>query len=287
MNRVKRNKIVVSACCVYLLLFVNFKLKASDTLYINRDTLTISPVFFQKAALNTDTLFNVKNAVLDFPLGVNIDLTIINNDTITHSVKLPNSSGAVNIAAEGTASVTISDLPMGTYLLYVESDVGYFLGAGAAIRVGINGQKFAWDLWDQDPALTEDFGNQIISELPSTYRPTLFTLNGGVEPMDPNSGSMIMGNVGDTIYISIFNNGNMDHPMHFHGYHIEIIQASKQPHTVGWLKDSFPVLAKEAMTVRLIPHQPGEFPVHNHNLIATLFNNGYPKGMITMLMIEE
>ena len=41
------------------------------------------------------------------------------------------------------------------------------------------------------------------------------------------------------------------------------------------------------MTVRLVPHQPGDFPVHNHNLVATLFNNGYPRGMVTMLMIQE
>lgn len=287
MHKFTGNFLVFRFVCAVFLILLSNSLKAGDTLYINRDTLSISPVFFQKAAINVDTVFNSKNAVLDYPSGANIDLTIINTDTITHSVKLPSSNGAVNIAAGQSTSITISGLSMGTFLLYIESSVGYFLGAGAVIRVGITGQKFAWDLWDQDPDLTADFGNQLITQLPSTYRPTLFTLNGGVDPMDPLSGSMIMGNVGDTIYISIVNNGNMDHPMHFHGYHVEIIQATKQPNMVGWIKDSFPVLRKEAMTVKLIPHQPGEFPVHNHNLIATLFNNGYPKGMITMLMIQE
>lgn len=287
MFKSKQNKSIVFTVSVLLFIFLHTTIHAADTLYINRDTLTITPVFFQKAALNNDTVFNAENAVLDYPLGATIDLTIINNDTVPHSVRLPNSSGTINILAGLSASVSLIDLPMGTFLMPVESSVGSFLGAGALIRVGINGQKFSWDLWDQDPDLTEDFGSQTISQLPNTYRPTLFTINGSVDPMDPTNESIITGNVGDTIYISIANNGNMDHPMHFHGYHVKIIQATKQPHMVGWPKDSFPVLAKEAMTVMLVPHQPGEYPVHNHNLIATLFNNGYPKGMITMLMIEE
>lgn len=287
MFKSKQNKSIVFTVSVLLFIFLHTTIHAADTLYINRDTLTITPVFFQKAALNNDTVFNAENAVLDYPLGATIDLTIINNDTVPHSVRLPNSSGTINILAGLSASVSLIDLPMGTFLMPVESSVGSFLGAGALIRVGINGQKFSWDLWDQEPDLTEDFGSQTISQLPNTYRPTLFTINGSVDPMDPTNGSIITGNVGDTIYISIANNGNMDHPMHFHGYHVKIIQATKQPHMVGWSKDSFPVLAKEAMTVMLVPHQPGEYPVHNHNLIATLFNNGYPKGMITMLMIEE
>lgn len=287
MNQIDVHRIFTRFTIFIIVGFLNLNLKAADTLYINRDTLTVSSVFFQKASFNLDTVFNTKNAVLDYTLGSPIDLTIINNDTVSHSVKLPNSSGAINIGQGQSASITLSNLPKGTHLLSVESSVGQFLGAGAIIRVGINGQKYAWDLWDQDHDLTEDFGNENLSELPNIYRPTLFMLNGIVDTMDQNSGSMVMGNVGDSIYISIVNNGNMVHPLHFHGYHIEIIQSTHQPQTVGWIKDSFPVFVKEAMTVRLVPHQPGEFPVHNHNLIATMFNNGYPRGMITMLMIEE
>ena len=104
--------------------------------------------------------------------------------------------------------------------------------------------------------------------------------------MSMSVGAMIMGNVGDTITISIVNNGNMIHPIHFHGYHVELVQSTHQSEKIGWKKDSFPVFVKEGLTVRLVPHQPGEFPVHNHNLVATLFNNGYPLGMITMLMIN-
>lgn len=287
MKTISINKLVIRAALFFSVFLSSYFVKSADTLYINRDTVSISPVFFQKSAFNLDTVFNAKNAVLDFALGSPINLIIINNDTVSHAVRLPSSSGTINIDEGLSANITLNNLQKGTHLLYIESDVGYFLGAGAIIRVGISGQKFAWDLWDQDPAITEDFGNEVISELPSIYRPTLFTINGTVDPMDSLSGNVITGNVGDTIYISIANNGNMEHTMHFHGYHVEIIQSTHRPHTVGWLKDSFPILIKESMTVRLVPHQPGEFPVHNHNLVATLFNNGYPRGMITMLMIEE
>jgi DNA-dependent RNA polymerase auxiliary subunit epsilon len=287
MLQITRKTTLVRIALLFIVLSSSLCLKAADTLYINRDTLTITPVLFQKAAFNVDTVFNAKNAVLDYSVGAPIDLVIINNDTVNHVVRLPNLSGTVNISPSSSASITINSLQQGTYLLYIESDMGYFLGAGAVIRVGISGQKFAWDLWDQDPDLTNDFGNEVISQLPSTYRPTIFTINGVVDHMTPNSGNVVTGNVGDTIYISVVNNGNMDHTLHFHGYHIEIIQSTHQAHSIGWFKDTFPILVKEAMTVRLVPHQPGEFPVHNHNLIATLFNNGYPRGMVTMLMIQE
>lgn len=272
---------------LYLFLLLNFNVFGVDTLFINRDTLTITPVFFQKCSFNTSSVFNIKNAVIDIPLGEEKEFIVFNNDITNHEVNIPNTSGNEIIAPDEAVLIVISNLDYGTHLMYIESSVGNFLGAGVTIRVGVEGKKYAWDLWDQDPELTEGFGNGTYSSLPEVYRPRLFTINGGVEPMEMSSEAMVMGNVGDTIVISIVNTGNMIHPLHFHGYHVEIIQATIQTETVGWSKDSFPVMVKEAMTIRLVPHQPGEFPVHNHNLIATLFNNGYPKGMVTMLMIEE
>ena len=153
--------------------------------------------------------------------------------------------------------------------------------------MGIDSPKFSWDLWDQSPELAEDVFNGEATAIPSVYRPTFFSINGGVDPMDMMTGAVVMGNVGDSIYISIVNTGNMIHNIHFHGYHVEIIQSLEKPESIGWEKDSFPVFVKDAMTLLLVPHQPGEFPVHNHNLVATLFNNGSSLGMITMLMIQE
>ena len=35
-----------------------------------------------------------------------------------------------------------------------------------------------------------------------------------------------------------------------------------------WEKDTFPVFPGEAMTLLLVPDQPGMYPVHNHNLVT-------------------
>lgn len=266
-------------------LFLQFSF-GQDTLYINRDTTSISPVFFQKAAFNWDTVFNTKNSVLNIPENTLTPLVIINNDTVNHDILLPDGSPSFNVLPSQSQLINLNPLNFGTYVIQSLSPEGSFLGAGAIVRVGISGISYSWDLWDQDPSLTHDFGNGVLTELPAVYRPLIFAINGGVDPMSMSAGAMIMGNVGDTITISIVNNGNMIHPIHFHGYHVELIQSTHQSDKIGWEKDSFPVFVKEGLTVRLIPHQPGEFPVHNHNLVATLFNNGYPLGMITMLMIN-
>lgn len=257
-----------------------------DTLYINRDTVTISPVFFQKTSFNWDTVFQTRNAVIDIQENTSTALVIINRDTVNHEVLLPDGSPSFTILPNESQLVSLNPLGYGTYVIQSLSPEGKFLGAGAIVRVGITGISYSWDLWEQDPMLTHDYGNGVLTSLPPVYRPLIFSINGGVDPMSMTAGAMIMGNVGDTIIISIVNNGNMIHPIHFHGYHVELVQSTHQSDKIGWKKDSFPVFEKEGLTVRLIPHQPGEFPVHNHNLVATLFNNGYPLGMITMLMIN-
>ncbi len=57
-------------------------------------------------------------------------------------------------------------------------------------------------------------------------------------------------------------------PFHFHGYHVKIIDVKIHQTMLGWEKDTFPVFPGEAMTLLLVPDQPGMFPVHNHNLVT-------------------
>ena len=73
-------------------------------------------------------------------------------------------------------------------------------------------------------------------------------------------------------------------PFHFHGYHVTILETTVHQKIIGWEKDTFPIFPGEAMTLLLIPDQPGMYPVHNHNLV-TVTTGGYPGGMITRLNI--
>jgi hypothetical protein len=274
---------------LYFLLFIVFLSSvnyAQDTLFINRGIYTISPEDIHKISINETENFVRANAIIDIDLNEQLVIYLVNNDTINHTVSASFLT-PVSIAPGVGQLIEVANLDFGTHLIHHVDGPGELLGSGIIIRVGINGQKYSWDLWELSEELAEQAYFGSLTEIPAVYRPTFFSINGGVDPMSMMGGAMVMGNVGDSIYISVVNTGNMIHNLHFHGYHVEILQSLEKSESVGWSKDSFPVFIKDAMTLLLVPHQPGEFPVHNHNLVATLFNNGYPLGMATMLMIQE
>ena len=77
---------------VVLIFFGNRKSLSQDTIYLNRDTSSIESVVFAKAAFNTSTNFNQNNLILNVPLNTSQELTIYNNDTITHLIAFPDGS---------------------------------------------------------------------------------------------------------------------------------------------------------------------------------------------------
>ena len=277
---------IINTGFLFFFLFTIHWIIAQDTLHINRGSFFISPYEVHKISINNSINFEKENAIYEVAVNGNLGIVFHNNDTVIHTLTSPLINDVI-LQPNQYITINVSNISFGTHLLWLKESVGEFLGAGLIVKSGIpNQNSYVWDLWDQSPDLAEDMYNGIEHEIPAVYRPTFFSINGGVDPMDMMAGAMVMGNVGDSIYISITNSGNMIHPLHFHGYHVEIIQSTLAPNSIGWSKDSFPVFVKDAMTVLLVPHQPGDFPVHNHNLVATLFNNGYPLGMATMLMIQ-
>ena len=142
-----------------------------------------------------------------------------------------------------------------------------------------------WSLREYDNLLNQEVlkGNDVDF---NNYVPNVFTINSIThEALMSNSMAEVKGQVGDSIRIHILNSGLMIHSVHFHGYHVIIESSNKQNEMIGWEKDSFPVDPKELVTVVLIPHQPGMYPVHDHNLKAVTIGGNYPGGMIAMLKI--
>jgi FtsP/CotA-like multicopper oxidase with cupredoxin domain len=213
---------------------------------------------------------------------------LINTDTISYEFFLnTNTSSIWTIGAEDTITVNLPTLSMGTHAILSSTATGSILGTACILQVDLQGDYiYSWDLWEINAAFSQDVAATNVSSIPSTYRPNVFTINTDpLAPMD-TSNAIIYGAVGDTLIISVLNSGNMTHNIHFHGYHVTILSASLQTDRVGWSKDSFPVKVGETMTLRLVPDQPGVYPVHNHNLATLLFNNSYPSGMMTMLKIN-
>jgi FtsP/CotA-like multicopper oxidase with cupredoxin domain len=121
----------------------------------------------------------------------------------------------------------------------------------------------------------------------SDYYPNYFTVNGASNPhINADTNARVVGSVGDTIKIYMVNTGQSIHSMHFHGYHSKIVYSSKYSSHISRIKDTFPVHSMEVVIIELIPDQVGEYPVHDHNLVAVSGGNIYPNGMFVTILIE-
>ena len=70
------------------------------------------------------------------------------------------------------------------------------------------------------------------------------------------------------------------------GYHLEIISSSENESHEGRSKDTFPIKSSQSMILELIPDKTGEYPVHDHNLVAVSGGGIYPNGMFLTMLIE-
>ena len=121
----------------------------------------------------------------------------------------------------------------------------------------------------------------------TNYRPNYFLINGLSNPkIDQDTLAKVRGNVGDTLQLFVLNSGNAVHSLHFHGYHVKVIYSSRSSEVVGWVKDTYALYKGEVVQLEIVPDKPGEYPVHDHNLVAITANNIYPKGMFTTLVIK-
>lgn len=273
-----------------LALQVNFGFSAviEDTLYLNRDTVVMGNYLVNRCVLNNTSTFDKRNAHLDVEVGDLLELTIYNTDTVDHQFEVANLNTLGTIVAGGNATYSVFCDDFGTFGIKATDPIGDLLGAFAVLRVGLqNEQAFIWNLWEINDQFSHDVGNGLATAIPSTYRPNTNIINGMVYPTtttDPLT--VVTGNVNDSIYISVVNSGNFVHTLHFHGYHVKIIQATQRTDKVNWVKDTNPIYKDETITLLLVPDKEGMYPVHDHNLVSVLTQNTYPGGMITMLNIQ-
>ena len=241
-----------------------------------------------QCSFNQNPQFSLQNEFIQVGVSENINLTIVNTDEFNHSFSI---DGLINVtvAANSSIEVDFSINEAGTFRYYSNSFNGQNIGASGIIQVGYTDEiVYAWNLNDINSELSHDISELLLSDIPLEYNPNLFLINGFVFPNTLNDElGYVEQQVGDTIYISIINSGNMDHVLHFHGYHVELLDVKINSHQSSWIKDSVALKKGEAMTVKLVPHQHGIYPVHDHNLIAVTNAGFYPGGMITQLNISE
>lgn len=217
-------------------------------------------------------------------------LVVVNLDSVSHELNTTIEGWQVVTAGANEAVELIwPSLSNETHRLWSDSERGQTLGLSTMIRSGWDDHPhFLWNLneWEPGHTWTVAAGDPLDEAAP--YVPTQFTINESIFPATlDDSTAVVTGNVGDTLRVSVVNHGRMDQVLHFHGYHVTVLQSSQHPNRVGWSKDTVPVKRGECVVVSLTPHQPGMFPVHAHNLIAVTNGGFYPGGMLTRLIIEE
>lgn len=260
----------------------------SITLHVNKDTTTTYSMLVHGCAFNSTSTFSLKNEVVYLDVNEVLDVIVINNDSLPHTFTIDGFITTANsVGAAASQSFNVSFPTAGTYRYYSDVSYGELAGASGLILVGYGTHsRFAWNLFDLNTDVAKALVNDSIQSIPTDYQPELFFINGFHFPNTlTDVDALVDVNLGDTVVIGIVNSGNMEHILHFHGFHVEILQASVSTDIVGWIKDSVPIRFGERITVKLIADQTGDYPVHDHNLIAVTNAGFYPGGMITQINV--
>lgn len=219
-----------------------------------------------------------------------ITLKVVNNDAITHGFTIAGIVNYGNILPTDSIEQTFTLTTEGVFRYFdpINSPYNEYTGLAGIIHVKSPTDLtpyFYWDLREHQINWYTDIlaGN---SPVANQYDPHYFTINGNSEPdIDLDPVSRVIGSVGQELRVVIVNNGMSIHSMHFHGYHAFLIENSKEPSHEGREKDTFPVYPKETVVLSFIPDKPGEYPVHDHNLVAVTGGGIYHAGMFTTLTI--
>ena len=260
-----------------------------ETLFINRGEIeAVDSNKFSYLAFNNSTSFYKDNVRIRLTVGDSLILMIVNNDSINHTFSCQSQiTNQLPILPGDTGLYRFKFNQSGVFIFYDVNPELAYLGLGSMISVENNSNAhFFWNIKEHN----KSWNDTIAKGYPinwATYYPDYFLINGNSNP-DINNDPIarVTGNVGDTIYINIANTGKSIHSLHFHGYHGTLIYSSKDPNQQGRSKDTFPVYPMESIIVQIIPDKVGEYPVHDHNLVAVSGGNFYPNGMFLTMLIQ-
>lgn len=278
--------------CFLLLFCLPAVAQVFETLYINSGIyVAVDSAQFDYCAFNDSPVFSPDNKRIIIQAGDDLELTVINADSVSHGFAIKGKTPAVTILPGDTAVVTASFSAVDQAFIYYDpTDYPRMTALGLAgiihVHDGTPASAFYWNLkeYKKDWAALH---RQQLSVDWTEYYPDYFTVNGRSNPhINGDPAARVTGNVGETIHIVVANTGQSSHSLHFHGYHSEIIYSSAHPNHTGRSKDTFPVESLEVLILEMIPDKTGEYPVHDHNLVAVSAGGIYPNGMFLTMLIQ-
>lgn len=234
------------------------------------------------------TEFSPSSPILIFEDGDILTIKVVNSDVNIHSFKI---DGLIDIGAiaAGDSITQIIALSAGIFKYYDPTSIeNQYLGLSGLMHVKGTGDLtpyFYWNLREHEPQLNNlvSSGGSIVQSL---YSPQYYSINGNSgDAIDNDVQAKINGNVNSEFRLVIMNHGLSIHSMHFHGYHLQILDNSKNTTHNGREKDTFPVYPGHYQLLSATPDKTGEYPIHDHNLIAVTGGGQYHTGMITTMLI--
>ncbi len=262
-----------------------------DELYILSDSLeAVDGSMMPYITFNEADVFTENNPIIELNEGDSLRLWVYNMDSILHEFQIKGiMASSIAIPSMDSVYVPLLFNDAGNYIYYdpFQFPKNTFLGLGGMIAVKDHiHSSFYWNIKEHH----SQWNNVLVNGGTvnwSTYRPDYFSINANSNPnINLDATARIIGTVGDTLMLYISNTGQSIHSMHFHGYHGTIIKSSRNTAHEGWVKDTYPVYPMETVVIRIIPDKEGEYPVHDHNLVAVTGNNLYPNGMFTTILIS-
>ena len=257
----------------------------TDTLWMVPGGVTLGGDTLAALRFCATPQFQASNETLDGSLS---SVVVVNGDSVAHELAWTAEEGTTwSVASGASVELDMSGLGNATHRLWSATERGQTLGLSTMVRSGWDDlPHYEWNLNEWDPEETWTLAEGWSLDPTAAYVPRQFTINDLNYPDTlADTSSYVQTSVGEAVYISIVNQGRMDQVLHFHGYHVDMLQSSAHENRVGWSKDTVPVKAGERVVVRLDPNQPGEYPVHAHNLVAVTNAGFYPGGMITYLNV--
>jgi FtsP/CotA-like multicopper oxidase with cupredoxin domain len=122
------------------------------------------------------------------------------------------------------------------------------------------------------------------------YEPNYFFVNGLSYPGTAKDDSTLVAmSVGENVAIRFINTGMIVSPMHFHGYHVNVISRNRVGETTVIEKDTVLVDIGECVDVILPVNQSGTYPLHTHFVPGVTANGVYvnPYGGALVVMSAE
>lgn len=283
------NKLIFGIIFGLLFSLNSFSTTVSKSLYIISDSLlTVDNNKAPYITFNETSSFTQNNPVINLMIDDTLKLWIYNTDSTQHSFEIEGVSSTMNIPAYDSIYFQYKFISSGVYVYHDPTNFpkNTYLGlAGMIVVKNQNHANFYWNIKEHNTSWNNLlFNNGTVNW--NNYDPKYFTINSNSTPhINSDSLARVTASVGDTIYLHISNTGLSIHSIHLHGYHATITYSSKSSSHIGREKDTFSIYPMETLSLKIVPDKAGEYPIHNHNLIAITANNIYPNGMLTTILI--